>query len=140
MAGKGAEWKFFSLLGEKMKKSKLTEIAVYGALALAGVLIFLSGGDKEAKTAEAPRAAAEDALASRLEEALMCIEGAGDIRVLLTYEGEDGQAVRGAILIAEGAGDISVRMKLEAAVTTALGIGINQVEIFEMKKTMEGGG
>ena len=124
--------KLFSGLADKMKKNKLVEIAVYGALALAVcvVLIWGGGGTKSE--------GAED-VESRLEEALGFIDGAGKTKVMLTYS-EDGETVIGAIVIAEGARDIAVRLDLQRAAMTALGLSLSEVEVFEMKKTTEGEG
>ena len=71
-------------------------------VALAGLaLMLLPGGSEEAEPIPAP--AAEESLESRLEEILSRIDGAGEVRVLLTEEqggevlyqteGEDGKTV-----------------------------------------------
>lgn len=71
-------------------------------VALAGLaLMLLPGGSEEAEPIPAP--AVEESLESRLEEILSRIDGAGEVRVLLTEEqggevlyqteGEDGKTV-----------------------------------------------
>lgn len=48
---------------------------------------------------------------------------------------EKAPAVRGVIVIAEGAADIGVKLKLQSAVQTVLGVGLDQIEVFEMSLT-----
>lgn len=126
--------KLFSGLADKMKKNKLVEIAVYGALALAVCVVLIwGGGDRTGEAGDATD------VETRLEEALGYIDGAGKTKVMLTYS-EDGETVIGAIVIAEGARDIAVRLDLQRAAMTALGLSLSEVEVFEMKKTTEGEG
>lgn len=79
-------------LCERMKRDKRLEIAVYGALILIGVLLFLiSPNDKaEAAANTGTKAAAEESgvaeLEKRLEGVLGSIRGAGRVRVMITYD------------------------------------------------------
>ena len=42
--------------------------------------------------------------------------------------------VLGVIVVAEGAGDMNVKMELQRAVSTALGVSAQQVDIFVMNQ------
>ena len=75
------------------------------------------------------------ALERRMEQVLSCIEGAGEVRVLVhsadavsAFAPQDGQTV-GVLVVAEGAGSLKVNMELQRAVQALLGIEAEQIEI-----------
>lgn len=86
--------KFLSKLTEKMKESKKFELVVYGALVIAGILIYVStfkglGGESvEHEPVDNVTAAeiTEGTVEKRLEETLACISGAGRVKVMITYD------------------------------------------------------
>ena len=63
----------------------------------------------------------------RLASVLKTIDGAGDVSVMIT---KNGETVVGVIVIAEGAKDISVRLRLLDATATALGIEKSIVNVY----------
>ncbi|MDO4568561.1 MAG: hypothetical protein Q4B99_06355, partial [Clostridia bacterium] len=80
----------FGKLAEKIRRNRKLEIAVYAAIALCAVLIYLSGNscsagiDGEATSDEARLGSAEMALEARLEEVLAVIEGVEAVDVMVT--------------------------------------------------------
>lgn len=86
--------KALAKLGAKMKQDKRIEFAVYAGLILIGVLLFALDFNSNAAPADesgsqAYSAAENDAvqaLEQRLEAALSTIRGAGEVRVMITYD------------------------------------------------------
>ena len=68
---------------------------------------------------------------SRLASVLEGLEGVGRVQTMIT-RGEDDEIV-GVIVIAEGAEDIGVRLRLLSAVTTAMGVDKQIVNVYTMK-------
>lgn len=123
----------------RLRDDKRFETLVYALLAVFAAAAFLMGGGLDcggrtdrAKEESAP-VSAETQLESRLESILSQIEGAGKVRVMISFCGDDGNSVRGAIVVAEGARDIGVRMELERAAATALGTELAAVNVFAME-------
>ena len=68
---------------------------------------------------------------SRLASVLEGLEGVGRVQTMIT-RGENDEIV-GVIVIAEGAEDIGVRLRLLSAVTTAMGVDKQIVNVYTMK-------
>lgn len=68
---------------------------------------------------------------SRLASVLEGLEGVGRVETMIT-RGENDEIV-GVIVIAEGAEDIGVRLRLLSAVTTAMGVDKQIVNVYTMK-------
>lgn len=133
------------ICGALMKK-KGARIAVYLALGALALLICLSGGGascsltREKKQADEKAAETgafgSDATERKLEQILSKMDGAGRVKVMLTYanaheSGEEGN-VRGVIVLAEGGANFAVKNSIIAAVSTVLGIEEKCVEVFVM--------
>ncbi|MBO4563533.1 MAG: hypothetical protein J5772_07975 [Clostridia bacterium] len=153
----------------RLRDDKRLETAVIASMLIAALAIFLlSGGqscsartETAAKTENTASSFTEEReLESRLEEILSRIDGAGRVRVMITYgteaDPEAGESrksdlfsgsygevktqvssappVRGVIVVAEGARDIKVRIELEAAVMTVLGTEPAKIGIFPMEQ------
>jgi Flp pilus assembly pilin Flp len=112
----------FAKLAEMLRGARRVELMVI--LALIAVLILASASYDRAD-------AGATALETRLERALEAVKGAGDVRVMITENGDGG--VVGVLVVAEGAGDISVRLDIMYAVRTLMGIDADQVEIAQMR-------
>lgn len=68
---------------------------------------------------------------SRLASVLEGLEGVGRVQTMITRGGDD--EIIGVIVIAEGAEDIGVRLRLLSAVTTAMGVDKQIVNVYTMK-------
>lgn len=82
------------------------------------------------RTAGAPETSM-DSDESRLAGILEGLEGVGRVETMIT-RGEDDEVV-GIIVIAEGAEDIATRLRLLSAVTTAMGVDKQIVNVYTMK-------
>ena len=76
-----------------------------------------------------------DATAAQLEEALCCMQGVGEAKVMITRAEPD--MIRGVIVVARGAEDVAVRLRIQSAVCTVLGIEPGRVEVFKMYEKTE---
>ena len=72
-----------------------------------------------------------DSEESRLASVLEGLEGVGRVQTMITRGGDD--EIVGVIVIAEGAEDIGVRLRLLSAVTTAMGVDKQIVNVYTMK-------
>ncbi len=126
----------------RMKQDKKFEAAVYIALLMLGLLLYLliPQGEKESKLEkeELPEAA-NAPIEGRLEDALCRMRGVGEVKVMVTYDekNEYGEDIYGVIVIAEGAQDIMVRTQIQSAVQTVLNVDVSKINVFEMDQIME---
>lgn len=67
---------------------------------------------------------------SRLASILEGLEGVGRVETMITREDD---TIVGILVIAEGAEDIAVRLRLLSAVTTAMGVDKQIVNVYTMK-------
>ena len=66
----------------------------------------------------------------RLANTLSQIEGAGQVRAMITRNGNE---ISGVLVIAEGAKNISVMLKLLDATATVMGVDKSIVEVYQME-------
>lgn len=107
-------------------------IAAIFIIAVALIIYSNVAADRAAadRTAGAPETSM-DSNESRLAGILEGLEGVGRVETMIT-RGEDDEVV-GIIVIAEGAEDIATRLRLLSAVTTAMGVDKQIVNVYTMK-------
>lgn len=107
-------------------------IAAIFIIAVALIIYSNVAADRAAsdRTAGAPETSM-DSDESRLAGILEGLEGVGRVETMIT-RGEDNEVV-GIIVIAEGAEDIATRLRLLSAVTTAMGVDKQIVNVYTMK-------
>ena len=107
-------------------------IAAIFIIAVALIIYSNVAADRAAsdRTAGAPETSM-DSDESRLAGILEGLEGVGRVETMIT-RGE-GDEVVGIIVIAEGAEDIATRLRLLSAVTTAMGVDKQIVNVYTMK-------
>lgn len=107
-------------------------IAAIFIIAVALIIYSNVAADRAASesTAGAPETSM-DSDESRLAGILEGLEGVGRVETMIT-RGEDDEVV-GIIVIAEGAEDIATRLRLLSAVTTAMGVDKQIVNVYTMK-------
>lgn len=125
---------------EKIKGSALLKnqghknirlIAAIFIIAMA-LLIYSSVATNNAvRDASVPSAYGMDQEESRLASVLEGLEGVGRVQTMITRGGDN--EIVGVIVIAEGAEDIGVRLRLLSAVTTAMGVDKQIVNVYTMK-------
>lgn len=107
-------------------------IAAIFIIAVALIIYSNVAADRAAadRTAGAPETSMDND-ESRLAGILEGLEGVGRVETMIT-RGEDDEVV-GIIVIAEGAEDIATRLRLLSAVTTAMGVDKQIVNVYTMK-------
>lgn len=126
---------------EKIKSSNIIKkikgiknIRIIAAIFIIAValLIYSSVATKNAatNTSSTVGSAEMDEDESRLAAILEGLEGVGEVETMITRS--DGEIV-GILVIAEGAEDIAVRLRLLSAVTTAMGVDKQIVNVYTMK-------
>ena len=110
----------FGAIKQSLHSARKIEIFLLIAAAAIAALIFISGDNDTTG----------NDLEIRTEEILECIGGVGKTKVVInsTAEGE----IKGVLIVAEGAGSIRTYLEMQKAVSTLLGIDINNIEIIEM--------
>lgn len=122
-----------SAIVKKLKSIKnIRLIAAIFIIAIALLIYSTVATEKATRSASTDVAASEmDAEESRLASILEGLEGVGRAQTMIT-RGEDDEIV-GILVIAEGAEDITVRLRLLGAVTTAMGVDADIVNVYTMK-------
>ena len=118
---------------KKLKSIKnIRLIAAIFIIAIALLIYSTVATEKATRSASTDVVASEmDAEESRLASILEGLEGVGRAQTMIT-RGEDDEIV-GILVIAEGAEDITVRLRLLGAVTTAMGVDADIVNVYTMK-------
>ncbi len=88
-------------------------------------------GNAARGSADGSQTAMMDSDETRLAAVLQGLEGVGRVETMIT-RGEHDEIV-GILVIAEGAEDIAVRLRLISAVTTAMGVDKQIVNVYTMK-------
>lgn len=109
-------------LMQALRGAKRIEILVIIAMLCTLLVLGMNSVDTETPV---------DTPEARLERILSEIEGAGRVKVMLTY---DGDAVQGCVAAAEGADEIAVVLKLQRAVQTLTNLELNRIEIVKSKR------
>ena len=65
---------------------------------------------------------------------LSSMEGAGQVEVVVSYQGEDDTVPCGAVVIAQGADDVLVQLRLRRALSALTGLPDSKIEIFKREE------
>lgn len=114
-------------LREALRGARKIEWLILTVAVAAALLLLLPSGSERADTS------GETELERRLRDTLCRIEGAGDVRVMVTG-GEGTEEVVGVLIVAEGAEDARVQLEILRAVRTLLAIESQQIEITQMRR------
>ena len=117
---------------EKIKGIKNIRIIAAIFIIAVALLIYSSvATGNAARTASSDEQSTEmDEDESRLASILEGLEGVGRVETMITREDD---TIVGILVIAEGAEDIAVRLRLLSAVTTAMGVDKQIVNVYTMK-------
>lgn len=118
-----------------IKKIKgIKNIRIIAAIFIIAVALLIYSSvatGNAARTASSDEQSAEmDEDESRLASILEGLEGVGRVETMITREDD---TIVGILVIAEGAEDIAVRLRLLSAVTTAMGVDKQIVNVYTMK-------
>ena len=126
---------------ERMRADKKFEAAVYAALLVLGLLLYLlipeGGFSAPARGAPPGRAAEAGTLEEELAATLRRMRGVGQVELMIRYDEAAPGGVGGVIVVAEGARDAAVRKSIEAAVSAILSLDAPRIAVFEMDQTEE---
>lgn len=117
---------------KKIKSIKNIRIIAAIFIIAVALLIYSSvATGNAARTASSDEQSTEmDEDESRLASILEGLEGVGRVETMITREDD---TIVGILVIAEGAEDIAVRLRLLSAVTTAMGVDKQIVNVYTMK-------
>lgn len=111
-------------LWERLRAARGVELlAALALLALLALLLTGSGGGKTATE--------KTELEARLERILSLVDGAGNVRAMVTQDSEGN--VTGAVVVVSGEANVRSLLELQGAVTTLLEIDASRVEIIFSK-------
>lgn len=118
-----------------VKKIKgIKNIRIIAAIFIIAVALLIYSSvatGNAARTASSDEQSTEmDEEESRLASILEGLEGVGRVETMITREDD---TIVGILVIAEGAEDIAVRLRLLSAVTTAMGVDKQIVNVYTMK-------
>lgn len=118
-----------------VKKIKgIKNIRIIAAIFIIAVALLIYSSvatGNAARTASSDEQSTEmDEDESRLASILEGLEGVGRVETMITREDD---TIVGILVIAEGAEDIAVRLRLLSAVTTAMGVDKQIVNVYTMK-------
>ena len=70
-------------------------------------------------------------LEARLERVLSAVEGAGEVRAMVS---EQNGEIAGVVIVAAGAEDVGVRLSLMQAARALLDVELDQIEVIQMRR------
>lgn len=117
---------------KKIKSIKNIRIIAAIFIIAVALLIYSSVATKNATatTSSDVTSTEMDEDETRLASILQTLEGVGRVETMITREDD---RIVGILVIAEGAEDIAVRLRLLSAVTTAMGVDKQIVDVYTMK-------
>ena len=112
-------------IAKKLAGIKNLEIMIVAVIIAIGLIIY-SGVESFSPTQTAHMDEEETRLASTLSQ----IEGVGEVKTMITRNGDE---ISGVLVIADGAENISVMLKLLDATSTVMGVDKSIVEVYQME-------
>lgn len=110
-------------LKEKLRGARGLEwLLLLIAACVAALVLTRGGSDAGAQPTE---------LEARLERVLSAVEGAGEVRAMVS---EQNGEIAGVVIVAAGAEDVGVRLSLMQAARALLGVELDQIEVIQMRR------
>ena len=110
-------------LKEKLRGARGLEwLLLLIAACVAALVLTRGGSDAGAQPTE---------LEARLERVLSAVEGAGEVRAMVS---EQNGEIAGVVIVAAGAEDVGVRLSLMQAVRALLDVELDQIEVIQMRR------
>ena len=110
---------------KKLAGIKNLKIMIVAVIIAIGLIIYSGVGDFQPS-----EVTYMDDEETRLATTLSQIEGVGEVKTMITRNGDE---ISGVLVIAEGAENISVMLKLLDATSTAMGVDKSIVEVYQME-------
>ena len=110
-------------LKEKLRGARGLEwLLLLIAACVAALVLTRGGSDAGAQPTE---------LEARLERVLSAVEGAGEVRAMVS---EQNGEIAGVVIVAAGAEDVGVRLSLMQAARALLDVELDQIEVILMRR------
>ena len=110
-------------LKEKLRGARGLEwLLLLIAACVAALVLTRGGSDAGAQPTE---------LEARLERVLSAVEGAGEVRAMVS---EQNGEIAGVVIVAAGAEDVGVRLSLMQAARALLDVELDQIEVIQMRR------
>ena len=110
-------------LKEKLRGARGLEwLLLLIATCVAALVLTRGGSDAGAQPTE---------LEARLERVLSAVEGAGEVRAMVS---EQNGKIAGVVIVAAGAEDVGVRLSLMQAARALLDVELDQIEVIQMRR------
>ena len=110
-------------LKEKLRGARGLEwLLLLVAVCVAALVLTRGGSDAGAQPTE---------LEARLERVLSAVEGAGEVRAMVS---EQNGEIAGVVIVAAGAEDVGVRLSLMQAARALLDVELDQIEVIQMRR------
>ena len=110
-------------LREKLRGARGLEwLLLLIAACVAALVLTRGGSDAGAQPTE---------LEARLERVLSAVEGAGEVRAMVS---EQNGEIAGVVIVAAGAEDVGVRLSLMQAARALLDVELDQIEVIQMRR------
>ena len=110
-------------LKEKLRGARGLEwLLLLIAACVAALVLTRGGSDAGAQPTE---------LEGRLERVLSAVEGAGEVRAMVS---EQNGEIAGVVIVAAGAEDVGVRLSLMQAARALLDVELDQIEVIQMRR------
>ena len=110
-------------LKEKLRGARGLEwLLLLIAACVAALVLTRGGSDAGAQPTE---------LEARLERVLSAVEGAGEVRAMVS---EQNGEIAGVVIVAAGAEDVGVRLSLMQAARALLYVELDQIEVIQMRR------
>ena len=110
-------------LKEKLRGARGLEwLLLLIAACVAALVLTRGGSDAGAQPTE---------LEARLERVLSAVEGAGEVRAMVS---EQNGEIAGVVIVAAGAEDVGVRLSLMQAARALLDVELDQIEVSQMRR------
>ena len=110
-------------LKEKLRGARgLEGLLLLIAACVAALVLTRGGSDAGAQPTE---------LEARLERVLSAVEGAGEVRAMVS---EQNGEIAGVVIVAAGAEDVGVRLSLMQAARALLDVELDQIEVIQMRR------
>ena len=110
-------------LKEKLRGARGLEwLLLLIAACVAALVLTRGGSDAGAQPTD---------LEARLERVLSAVEGAGEVRAMVS---EQNGEIAGVVIVAAGAEDVGVRLSLMQAARALLDVELDQIEVIQMRR------
>ncbi|MGN0771699.1 MAG: hypothetical protein ACI4MI_03835 [Christensenellales bacterium] len=120
---------------QKIKSVKHIEIIVAFVIAALAIFIyFISTGYTTQESSAQYSYSGGNELSKQVAQVLSNVEGVGNCNVLITYEDEEQNQIKGVVVVADGGDNVEVKIKIIDAVCALVDVKSDKIKIYKMNK------